>query len=78
MLVPNKNPRRYKEHVISFISFSFGEGAIIIEWIEKIKVYLYNIKESYKYIIIGHIVNSGPVYLLLHIVQFWRECALNE
>ena len=47
MLVPNKNPRRYKEHVISFISFSFGEGAIIVDWIEKIKVYLCDIKESH-------------------------------
>ena len=31
MLVPNKNSQGYKEHVISFIAFAFGEGVTIID-----------------------------------------------
>ena len=31
MLVTNKNPQVYKEHVIYFIEFSFGGGVTIIE-----------------------------------------------
>ena len=34
MLVPNKNPQGYKEHVNYFIEFDFGEFVTIIDWIE--------------------------------------------
>ena len=37
-----------------------------------------DIKESYKYTIIGHIVNSGSEYLLFHIVHRWRAFELDE
>ena len=40
MLVPNKNPQRYKERVILFISFTFGEGVTIIDLIEKMELYV--------------------------------------
>ena len=78
MLVPNKNPQGYKEHVISFIAFAFGEGVTIIYWITNMKLYVSDILESYKYTIIGNLVNSGTVDLLLNLVQCWRECAANE
>ena len=35
MLVTNNKPKLYKEHVIYFILFTFGEGVTIIDWIEK-------------------------------------------
>ena len=37
-----------------------------------------NIEESYIDTIIGHLVNSGTEYLLLHLVQCWHACAVNE
>ena len=42
------------------------------------KLYVSNIEESYKGIIIGHVGNLGTAYLLLHLVQCWRACAVNE
>ena len=39
---------------------------------------MYNIDESYKDTIIGHLGNSGTVYLVLQIVQCWRACAVDE
>ena len=42
------------------------------------KLHVSNIEESYKDTIIGHLVNSDISYLLLQIVQCWRECAVNE
>ena len=59
MLDPNKNPQGYKEHIISFIDFDFGEGVIIIDWLANMKLYVTDIEESYKYTIIGHLGNSG-------------------
>ena len=44
ILVPNKKPQVYKEHIISFIVFSFGEGVTIIDWIEIMKLYVSNIE----------------------------------
>ena len=33
MLVPNNNPQEYKEHIIYFIVFDFGEGVkSLIGW----------------------------------------------
>ena len=43
MLAPNNNPPGYKEHVIYFIVFDFGEGFTIIYWIENINIYVSNI-----------------------------------
>ena len=43
MLVPNKNPQGYKEHVIQFIGFEFGLGITIIYWISNMNLYVYNI-----------------------------------
>ena len=45
-LVLNNNPQGYKKHVISFISFAFGEGVNIIYCIANMKLSLYNIEES--------------------------------
>ena len=42
------------------------------------KLYVSDIEKSYKDTIIGHLVNLGTEYLLLHIVQCWRECAVDE
>ena len=38
MLVPNRNPPGYKEHVISFITISFRDGVTIIYWLINMKV----------------------------------------
>ena len=35
---------------------------------------MYGINKSYKYTIIGHLVNSGTSYLILHTVQCWHAC----
>ena len=78
MLVPNNKPQGYKTNIVLFITFAFGEGVTIINWIANMKLYVSDIEESYKYTIIGHLGNSGPEYLLLHIVLWWRECAVNE
>ena len=59
MLVPNKNPQGYKEHIISFITFSFGEGVTIIDCIANMKLYVSDIGESYKDTIIGNLRNLG-------------------
>ena len=37
-----------------------------------------DIEESYKETIIGHLGNSDTADLLLHIVNCWRACAVNE
>ena len=39
---------------------------------------MYDIEESYKETIIGHLGNSVTAYLLLHIVQCWCVCEVNE
>ena len=78
MLVTNNNPQGYKEHVISFIVFDFIEGVTIIDWLENMNLYVSYIKELYKETIIGNMGNSGTSDLLLHIVQCWRECVVNE
>ena len=58
--------------------FDFVEGVKIFYWIEKMMIYVSNIVEIYKGVIIGHLGNSGRVDLLLHIVQCWIACAVNE
>ena len=79
---PKNKPKGYKEHIIFFIVFAFGEGVTIIDGIESMKLYVSDIEESYKYTIIGHLGNLATEYLLLHIVQctilagmcsWWRE-----
>ena len=42
------------------------------------KLYVFDIEESYKDTIIGHLLNSGTADLLLHIVRCWRACAVGE
>ena len=42
------------------------------------KLYVSDIEESYKYTSIGNLLNSGTEDLLLHIVHYWRVCAVNE
>ena len=42
------------------------------------KLYVSNIKESYKDTIISHLVNLVTPELLLHIVQYWHACAADE
>ena len=68
MIVPNNNSQGYKEHVILFIFFAFGEVVIIIDWIASMELYVSDILESYKDTIIGHIGNSVTEDLLLRIV----------
>ena len=46
MLVSNKNPQGYKEHIIYFIESIFGEGVIIIHWLSNMEIYVSNIEES--------------------------------
>ena len=41
-------------------------------------IYVSNIEEPYKDTIIGHLVNSGTADLLLHKVQCWCSCAVDE
>ena len=43
MFVPYKNPPGYKEHVIYFIVFAFGEGVTTIYWLESMKNYVSDI-----------------------------------
>ena len=42
------------------------------------KLYVFNIEDSYKDTIIYHIVNSGTADLLLHMVKCWPACAVNK
>ena len=42
------------------------------------KIYVSDIEESYKDTIIENMKNRSTEELLLHIVQCWRACALNE
>ena len=44
MSVLNKNPQGYKEHIITFIVFSFGEGVTIIDWLATTKLYMSDIE----------------------------------
>ena len=41
-------------------------------------IYASKIEESYKYTIIGRMGNSVTSYLLLHILQCWRGCEVDE
>ena len=59
MLVPNRNPPGYKEHIIYLIEFSFGEGVTTIDCIKNMKLYVSDIVELYKETIIGHLGNPG-------------------
>ena len=45
VLVKKKTPQKYKEDVISFIDFVFGEGIIITDWLENINLHVSNIEE---------------------------------
>ena len=47
MLVTCKNPPGYKQHVISFIIFDFGEGVNIIYLMPNMNIYVSNIVKSY-------------------------------
>ena len=42
------------------------------------KIYVFNILESYEYTIIGKLGNEGAAYFLLQIVQCWRACAVDK
>ena len=42
------------------------------------KLHVYNIEESYEDKIIGNLGNSGTEILLLHILQCWSACAVDE
>ena len=63
-LVSNKNLQVYKEHVILYILFAFGEGVTNIYWLANMKLYVSNIEKPYKDTKINHLVNSGIAYLL--------------
>ena len=41
-------------------------------------LYVFNIKESYKDVIIGHLGKSGTADLLIQVVQCWHACAVYE
>ena len=55
LFISNKNPPVYKEYVIYFIVFAFGEGVTVIYLLENMKLYVSNIVESYEDTIIGHL-----------------------
>ena len=59
MLVLNRNPQGYKEYIIQFIDFAFGECVTTIYWLANMKPYFPDINEAYKNTIIGHLENSG-------------------
>ena len=61
-----------------FISFAFGKGVAVVDWLENMKLYVSNTEESYKDTIIDHMGNSGTADLLLHIVQCWCVCKVDE
>ena len=42
------------------------------------KLYVSNIEESYKDTSIDHLLNSGKEDSLLHMVNYWRACEVNE
>ena len=42
------------------------------------KLYVYDIEESYKDTIIVNLIHSGREGLLLHIVQYWHACTFSE
>ena len=48
ILVPCSNPTGYKEHVICFNVFAFGEDITTLDWLEKMNIYVSEIVESYK------------------------------
>ena len=56
MLITSKNSQGYKEQVILFIAFSFGQVVTINDWLAKMKLYMSDIEVSYKDTIVG---NSG-------------------
>ena len=78
MLFPKNNPQGQKTHDILFIVFLFGEGVAIIGWIANMNIYVYYTEELYKDKTICHLVNSATAELLLHTVQCWSECAVDE
>ena len=61
-----------------FIYFSFEEDVTIIYWIKHMKLYVSDIEDSYKDTSIGHLGNSGTVYLLLYIVKCWLVCEVDD
>ena len=61
-----------------FVAFDFVEYVTIIDWIENMRIYVSDIQESYKDTMIGNLGNSGTADLLLHVVQCWRSCAVDE
>ena len=71
-------PQGYKEHVNYFIAFDIRECVTIIYCLENMKLYVSNIEESYKDTLIGHLGNLRKEYLLLHIVQCWSACEVDE
>ena len=42
------------------------------------KLYVSDIEESFKDTFIGHLGNSGTSDLVLHTVQCWRVCSVDE
>ena len=42
------------------------------------KLFVYNIVESYTEIIVVHLGNAGAADFLLHIVQCWCTCAVDK
>ena len=42
------------------------------------KIYVSDIVELYKDMVIFPLVNSSTIYLSLHIVQCWHTCVLNN
>ena len=78
MYVLNSNPPRYKEYFIYLIVFAFGKCVTIIDWLSNMKLYVYNILESYRDTIIDNMGNSDIENFLLHMVQCWCACAVVE
>ena len=78
MIVPKNNPQGYKEYVIYFIDFGFGEFITVIDFLENMNIYVSNFVDLYKDTIIFHLENTDTSYLLLHTVDYWSEFEVNR
>ena len=60
------NPPGYIEHVVYYITFSFGEVVKITDCLENMKIYVSDIVVSYKDKTILHLGNSGSIFVTSH------------
>ena len=54
-----------------------GEVITIIYWLANTKIYVSDIEELYKDLIVGILVDSRTSDLIVHIVKYWRAFLVN-